>query len=129
MKRFGFGGLKVGSGPGGGASWRNGASGVSRPGTVDAVAPLLALGGAATGGAVVLLVADAVVAGGGADAQANDKRQSQARRMEADAGGRHFLIRPMIGASGFGSMVTTTRASFFRYCCATRWMAAASTAR
>ena len=49
LKRFGRGGLKVGSGPGGGASWRNGASGVSRPGDgPGAVAARGARGGRGT---------------------------------------------------------------------------------
>ena len=64
LKRYHFGGWKVGSGPGGGASWRKGASGVSRPGSdvaiggggapvpgVRAAAGCAAGGGGAAGGA------------------------------------------------------------------------------
>ena len=117
-------GLKASApGPAGGASWRKGASGVSRPGTAVATgafaapAPALGATGLAAGGRRRRRGC------GGAGAGGRQQRQSQ----EPQA--LHFFTRPMIGASGLGSTVMITRPSFLRYCCAARCTAAASTAR
>src|SRR5262249_1010035 len=122
LERLGFGGLDTRPGPRGRRRPPDGGAGGARPGRRG--------GGAGGGGGGGRRGGRRAGRLGGGGWRRRRAREREHQRQRGGAAGRlHFLIRPMIGASGFGSMVTTTRASFFRYCCATRWTAAASTAR
>ena len=125
--------LNCGSAPGAGAVARNGASGVSRSGGLGAAAAATGAAGGgrragAAGGAVAAATGAGVagVTGGGV---AHDSPRAPAAARRPIVARAHFFTRPMIGASGLGSTVTTTRASFRRYWAATRWMSPPSTAR
>ena len=114
----------------GARSCRNGASGVSRPAGAGGTGRRRAWPPARRAPA-------AGVGGRGGRRRRAAARPAARRRSGADSdigrrgtGALHFFTtRPMMGASGLGATVTTTRPSFRRYCCAARWTAAASTAR